>query len=257
MSSTFSTATLGSTDSIMEDSLDDILARKSALSFLCRMNADYREIERFLATFPEALLFESTEDCDLERTIYRQMEECKCFSRSCNQNREHILRVLRRGFEFHRGVRLVNSCDAEFLQDAARRDWSTYSPQLRELERDIRILKTREGELENRLILALQEVSYLRRLVELDSKRRQHGQIQSHLVKLHCRKAKTHAFEERASLENRLAVATLTVSSIEKGKHLLRVETATAIGLRHALLKKSFSGCQRHICNASRLETNS
>jgi hypothetical protein len=236
----------------MEESLDNVNVRKAQLSFMCRMNADYKEIEHFLATNPEALLF-GQEESILEEAIIMEMRQCKCFGKSCNENRKNILRVLRRGFEFYRGISLVNSCcDNEFFHSVAQNEWEVYCNQLIELERDLRILKSHEIEVENRLTQASQDVSYLRNQLEKVSKRGRHmSQHQSSLLMLKCRKVKPHIFEERTCLENKLATATLHISSIEKEQKLLRLQETTALRLQHALLKKSFSGCRRHVCEAS------
>jgi hypothetical protein len=239
-------------DASSEDSLDEILARKSALAFLCKLNADYKEIERYLAAYPEALLFDS-EECTLQSIVTSQMEGCACFGQTCNQNRRLILRALNRGFEFYRGIRLVNLVDGDFFNRMEKKLSEAYITQLRDLERDLRIFKFHETDLENQIAAASQEVAELRFQIEEGSKGRQ-NQFQSQLLKLQCRRVKTHAFEERASVANKLATAALTISSLEEDKKLLQTETATALRLQHALLKKSFSGCKRHICNASRYE---
>jgi hypothetical protein len=240
------------TDVSSEDSLDEILARKSALTFLCKVNADYKEIERYLAAFPEALLFGSDESA-LESIVTSQMEACTCFGSTCKQNRRLILRALNRGFEFYRGLRLVNLVEDDLVNSMEKKLSEAYCTQLRDLERDLRTLKLQEMELEERIFIASQEMAELRLEIEEGSKGRQ-NQFHSQLLKLQCRRVKTHAFEERASVENELAAATLAISSLEEYRTLLQTEMATALRLQHALLKKSFSGCKRHICNASRYE---
>ena len=105
------------------------------MAFLCLMNADYREIERFLVTYPEALLFGSDGN-DLEKGVVNDMNRCQCFNRECNVNRENILKVIRRGFEFYRGIRLINvSSNCDFFQNFGKNEWETYSKQVKELER--------------------------------------------------------------------------------------------------------------------------
>lgn len=239
-----SISSLGS-GSFSEDSLDDVLAQKSALVYLCQMNADYREIERFLASFPEALLFES-DDSKLEDFVARQMKECKCFGFSCNLNRRCILRALRRGFEFYRGVRLDN---VGF--DNKQKNLEAYIPHLKQIENEIRILKSNEAEIETQVARAMNGVANLRGQIEKVSKKRnQHGHMNP-LHKLKCRKVHADEFEERAELETKLAATSVSIAALEKEQYLLRTEVATASRLQHALLKQCFSDCKRHMCNAS------
>jgi hypothetical protein len=240
------------TDVSSEDLLDEILARKSALAFLCKVNADYKEIERYLTAFPESLLYGS-EEGNLESIVKSQMEGCTCFGNSCKQNRRLTLRALNRGFEFYRGIRLVNLVDGDFFNSMEKTLSEAYSKQLHDLERDLRILKLQEANLEKRIVIASQEVAELRLQIEEGSKGRQ-NQFQTQVLKLHCRRVKTHAFEEMVPLANKLTAATLAISALEEGSKLLQTEKSTALRLQHALFKKSFSGCRRHICNASKYE---
>ncbi|KAG7361396.1 hypothetical protein IV203_036496 [Nitzschia inconspicua] len=230
--------------------LDDILARKSGLAFLCKVNADYKEIERYLSIFPEALLF-GAEGNSFEEILTKQMKACTCFGKTCNRNRRLILRALGRGFEFYRGIRLVNLVDDNFFSSMDKKMSDAYNIQLRDLERDLRILKLQETLLDSQIALATEEVANLRSLIEQGSRSRQ-SQMHLHLLKLQCRKAKTHAFEERATVENRFAAATLAISSLEEDRKLLQTEKATTLRLQQAFLKKIFSGARRHICNASK-----
>jgi hypothetical protein len=108
----------------MEDSLDNVKERKTALAFLCLMNAEYREIERFLVTYPDALLFGSNEN-DLEKGVLNDMHRCQCFNRECKINRENALKVVRRGFQFYRGIRLLNVSGCDLFQNFGKTDWET------------------------------------------------------------------------------------------------------------------------------------
>ena len=211
------------------------------------MNADYREIESFLMAFPEALLFDSEEN-DLEQVVAQQMRECHCFGMSCNLNRQCILRALRRGFEFYRGIRL------KFGEDEQERNLNAYTPSLRDIEHEKRILRNHQTDLEVSVAHAMNGVSHLRDQIEQVSKKGSHNEERSVLRKLKCRKVQPHEFEERAELEKRLAATTVTISTLEKEQYLLQTEMATASRLEHALLKQCFSDCKRHMCNASGLD---
>lgn len=237
-----------------DETFDEILAKNSALSFLCRVNADYKEVERYLSAFPEALLFGTDYDSSTETVILDQMQRCACFSKACKQNRRLVLRAIRRGFEFYRGVRLVNCEESEYFRMMEKRESGGRLDQLRKLERELRILKQQEKDVENQVARASQALSVLRYQMETMSKRVYSTPLQSQLLKLKCRKVNPHVIEARATLENKLAAATIAISSLERELKLLRVEIGTTLRLRFDVLKKSFQGCRRHICNASRLE---
>lgn len=239
-------------DGFSDNSLDEILARKSGLAFLCKVNADYKEIERYLSTFPEALLF-GYEDSDLESVVTTQMRACTCFGKTCNQNRRLILRALGRGFEFYRGIRLVDPMKVDFFNNLDKNASGSYNVQLRDLERDLRMLHDQETMLNGQIVEMSQAISYLRLQIEQGSRGHQ-SHLHSQLKKLQCRKVKTHAFEERTSAESKLATATLAIVSLEEDRRLLQTETTAVLRLQHAFLKKSFSGCRRHICDASKHE---
>jgi hypothetical protein len=248
-----SAESLPSVDASIEESLDEIEARKTALRFLCVINADFREIERFLATYPEALLFASDDDSDLEEGILDDMKCCTCFGSSCNQNRQNILKVVRRGFEFYRGLRLVSTSGCDFFEKFRKSEWEMYSKQLRDLERDMRILKSQEEVQQDRKHETMRELSNLRMLLEQALKRLQRIPIDSPFARLRCRKVR-NMYNERASLENKLALASARASLLEKEQKILQVEKATAIRLQRALLKKSFLGIKRHMCSAMKLD---
>lgn len=242
---------VGSDSTGIEDSLDDAQARKSALGFLCRVNADYKEIEQFLRMYPDSLLFDLEDEGHLEESLIKQMAKCTCFTQSCSGNRKRIIRALRRGFEFYQGVRLVLL--EEFLPSVRRDDWDTYFLQLRYLKRDFRILQNQDSSVENQIIDAIGEINDLRYQLEIASK--QDDVNRSQLFKLKCRKVKPQDYEERASLETKLEVAALRISFVEKELKLLRMEKRATKRLQHALFKKMFKGCRIHVCNASRFES--
>jgi hypothetical protein len=256
MVTSFDTSESGrSTDSYstcMDDSLDDAQARKAALEFLCRINADCKEVERFLTRCPEALLFGLEDEGYLEEILIKQMDKCTCYTQSCNENRRRLIRLLRRGFEFYGGATL-GRLDDEFVRSVEREDWEAYSPQLRDLQRGFRILKQQDIEAENQIIDAIGEANDLRYQLEVASK--QYCIVRSPLFKLTCWKVRPNDYEERASLEAQLGAATLRLLSVEKDYRLLQLEQRAAKRLQHALFKTIFNGCQRHVCDASRVET--
>jgi hypothetical protein len=100
----------------------------------------------------------------------------------------------------------------------------------------------------------MDEPSDLRTLLEEATKREQLVPMESPLMRLLSRKVRKDVYNERAGLENKLAVALLHVSSIEKEQKLLQVEKVSALRLQRALLKKSFLGSKRHVCPAMKLD---
>jgi hypothetical protein len=241
-----SISSLGSC-SFSQDSMDDILVRKSALAYLCQINADYREIESFLTAFPEALLFDSEQN-ELEDLVVLQMRECQCFGISCNLNRRCILRAIRRGFEFYRNVRL------HFRNDDKDNILNAYSSHLRDIEHERRILENHQVDLEANVAHAVKGIADLRKQIEEVSKKGTNSGQMNVLLKLKCRKMHPHEFEERTELEKKLTATTVSISALEKEQSLLQTEIATASRLELALLKQCFSDCKRHMCNAPRID---
>ncbi|KAL3924332.1 MAG: hypothetical protein SGILL_001115, partial [Bacillariaceae sp.] len=162
---------------------------------------------------------------------------------------DEFMRVFGMGgtrFEFYRGVRLDN---VGF--DNKQKNLEAYIPHLKQIENEIRILKSNEAEIETQVARAMNGVANLRGQIEIVSKKRnQHGHMNP-LHKLKCRKVHADEFEERAELETKLAATSVSIAALEKEQYLLRTEVATASRLQHALLKQCFSDCKRHMCNAS------
>jgi hypothetical protein len=244
---------LDSSSTCMEESLDDVQARKAALSFLCRINADYMEIQHFLQIFPDALLFGLEDEGRLEESLIKQMHKCKCFAQSCNQNRQRIIRVLRKGFEFYRGVGLSNSNHGTIVTSVGRGRWDTYSIQLRNLQRDFRLLQKEDIGMENLIFEAIGEVDDLR--FQLNAASKLENFDRPGLYMLICRKVKADEYDERAILETQLAVANLRISTVEKDYKLLQSRKRAAKRLQHSLFNTIFAECTRHVCNTSRIET--
>ena len=128
----------------MDDSFDEVQARKTALLFLCRINADYHEVERFLMSYPDSLLFENidTGNC-IQYTVMEQMRQCNCFVPACNENRQRILELLNKGFQhYNKGTTFNNKDIMEkyFKQEKLE----TFFQQLQLLERDIKGIWSRK-----------------------------------------------------------------------------------------------------------------
>lgn len=237
--------------SSMEESFDEVQAMKSALRFLVAMNADHKEIERFLVKHPEALLFEGTEMEDSAVGLIEKMAlKCQCFFLGCNQNRMKIIQLLNRGFEHYRGVRVFHfPTDDTFFGRGG--DWGFYSKQLRALKRDLREVKRKELVVRNRVVEARASVKFFR--FQLESNSRKENANRSPLAALSCQR-RTHLFERRHVLENKLATVTMAIVSLEEELELLNQERNAATRLQTALLKNAFTGCKRHVCEASRKE---
>jgi len=236
----------------MEDSLDEIRAKNSSLRFLCKINADWREVERFLIRYPEALLFEGVDnDRGVQSVVEVQMSRCKCFVSVCNANRKQVLILLKRGFEYYRGVVFNHSLEEDwFLRKVASgTDWTFYADQLKVLERDLRDINDRKIRSKNQIEKARAEVKQCRQQLEYASRKESHGRTTLALLK--CQR-NTEQFERRSQLENKLGGATLNIASLEKEQDLLVQETILAERLQRALLKSAFAGCERHVCDATR-----
>ena len=249
----FSTESVSSIASnTLAESLDEVQAKKTALLFLCKINADYREIERFLLRYPEALLFE---DADVEEgaqsLIEAQMRRCKCFVSVCNANRKRVLILLRRGFEYYRGVMLTQSFEEDwFLRKlSGGQHWDFYAGQLKALEKDLREIGEKEKNAKNRIDRARRDVKEYRR--QLESASRHENQGRKPLALLKCQK-NSESFEMRSNLENKLGTTTMSIASLEKEYELLMQERIAAKRLQQALLKTTFAGCERHVCDATR-----
>lgn len=248
-----STASVSSMESAtLTESLDEVKAKKSALLFLCKINADSKEIERFLLRYPEALLFEGADvdDC-AQSLIEEQMRRCKCFVSVCNANRKRILNLLRRGFEYYRGVMLTQSLEEDwFLRKVTGgQQWDFYAGQLKALEKDLREINEKEKRAKNRIDRARSDVKEYRHQLESASRHENLGRTPLALLKCH---RNSESFEKRSHLENKLGGTTLRIIALEKEYELMMQERIAAKRLQQALLKTAFAGCERHVCDATR-----
>jgi hypothetical protein len=251
----FSTESVSSIESVtLAESLDEVQAKKTALLFLCKINADSKEVERFLMRYPEALLFEGADvEEGAQSLIEAQVRRCKCFVSVCNANRKRVLLLLRRGFEYYRGVLFTQSLEEDwfFRKVSGGQHWEFYAEQLKMLEKDLREINERETKTKKRIDKTRVEVKEYRR--QLESASRQDNIGRTPLTLLKCQRP-TNKFENRSQLENKLGAATMGILSLEKEYDLLAQERIAAKQLQHALLKTTFAGCERHVCDATRRE---
>jgi hypothetical protein len=236
----------------LAEPLDEVQAKKTAFLFLCKINADSKEVERFLMRYPEALLFEGADvEEGAQSMIEAQTRRCKCFVSVCNANRKRVLILLRRGFEYYRGVLFTQSLeeDRSFRKVSGGQHWEFYAEQLKALEKDLREINERETKTKNRIDKTRIEVKECRR--QLESASRQENIGRTPLALLKCQRT-TDRFEKRSHLENKLGAATMSILSLEKEFDLLAQERIAAKQLQYALLKTAFAGCERHVCDATR-----
>jgi hypothetical protein len=234
----------------MEDSLDEVQAMNTALSFLCRINADSEEVERYISRYPESLLFEGTQPEESSRFIVEgQMRNCQCFISACNDNRRRVLAVLKKGFEYYREIRLVNPSFYVNYSVTSTSNWQFYADQLRKIERDIREMRMQDMALRNRILEANVDLRTFQ--FELETVSRQENSSKSALSLLACRRT-SDIFARRSVLEYKLGIATFSMSSLEKEQAVVDQEMLADRRMQLALLMNAFGGCRRHICEASK-----
>lgn len=236
----------------MTESLDEVQAKKSALLFLCGINADSREVERFLMRYPEALLFEGAEaDESAKRVVEDQMRRCRCFVSVCNANRRKLLILLKKGFRYYRGVMFIHSLETDsFLHRVSRgTNWDFFADQLKSLEKDKREIQQRETIVKARIERAHSDVKEYQQELERTSRKEAVGRTPLALLKCQ-RNAGT--FEKRSHLEKKLGGITMGMASLEREYELVCQEKKAAGQLQTALLKTAFAGCERHMCDATR-----
>ncbi len=249
----FSTESISSSESAtMAESLDAVQAKKSALLFLCKINADWRQVEDFLLRYPEALLFEGADvEEGVQNVIEAQMLRCRCFVSECNSNRRRLMILLKRGFEYYRSVMFTKSLrEYCFVTPVSGpRRWEIYTEQLTELARELRVIAEKELRTISRIEKARITVKECR--LKLESASRQENVIRTPLALLKCQRP-VDTFEKTSHLEKILCAATLSILSLDTEYELLAQERIAAKRLQHALLKTCFAGCQRHVCDATR-----
>jgi hypothetical protein len=251
----------GSSSSGSEDSsLMEIQTMKSALCFLCSINADSKEVERFLRRNPEALLFEGTDRyTSVEQVVLEQMKRCTCFVSACNENRKKILKLLKLGFEHYKSMVLMTTAGNDLVfrritsesnfRITSESNLDVYAGQLQSLECDLREVKTKSESVRSRISETQVQLKTFR--FELEGISKQGISNRSSITLLACQRKRT--IERRLLLENSLGVATLSVTSLEQEREILLRESRTANRLKEALLKSAFVGCRRHMCEASKV----
>lgn len=249
----FSTDSFSSSESVtLIESIDKVQAKKTALIFLCRINADWRQVEHFLLRNPEALLFEGADvEESAESVIEEQIQCCRCFVSVCNANRRRLLILLKRGFEYYRGIQLRQSFGDDLFYRTARGvlRWEYFAEQLIALERDLRELAEKEVKTMKRMETARQTVKECR--FQLESASRQENLVRTPFARLKCQRA-VDVYEKRSHLETTLHAATMTILSLDTDYELFVQERVAAKRLQIALLKATFTGCERHVCDATR-----
>ena len=235
-----------STDSEMKN---EVYVGSTILAFLCINNVHYKEIENFLMSHPESLLFNNREYM-LEEIIKKQMLECNCFASSCYANRKGILYVLRRGFPYYNSIRRVNPYDGIFVDSVELGERKALTLQLQTVGRDLLSISTRMVEVERQIEEASSDVNNRRHQLEGVSKFKESSR--SPLSLLQCKKVRVdNSVEKRISLEKSFAVATLRISSLEQERNLLTVEREAGVKLEQAIVTKICVQYRRHICVSS------
>jgi hypothetical protein len=240
--------------SSMENSLDEVQAMNTGLYFLCRINADFREVEDFLVRYPEALLFEGTQPGEsVKLVVEEEIQKCRCFNQVCNGNRRRLLAVVSRGFEYYRGMLLVDGLrnDQLLRKSCHTSNWHLYADQLRAIERDAREINmqdmaVRSRVLESRLTLRTFQV-------ELEGLSRRESTNRSTIALLACRSHRnSDLFTQRSVVEYKIGVATFKVTSLENEHKMIDQEKRSLAKMQLTLLQNAFEGCRRHVCEASK-----
>lgn len=233
------------------DAIDDVQVKKRALYYLCRINANWEEVEKFLIRYPQALLFESPNaDARVQALVAAQMKQCSCFSPACNENRQVTLMVLRRGFEYYRAFAYSDCYEEDrFLRRVARGDhWEFYAGELKVLEQEIRDMKEKKQLIGNHLEKVKSDIHDFQ--LEIEDAVEKDEPCKSTLTLLKCqRNEDTH--ERRVLLEKHLVQATMIAKSLQVDIEMLVEEQSAAQQLQAAILKTAFAGCNRQMCFAT------
>jgi hypothetical protein len=240
--------------SAMEDSLDEVQAMNTGLYFLCRINADFREVEDFLMRYPEALLFEGTQPAEsVKLVIEEEIQKCRCFNQVCNGNRRRLLAVISRGFEYYRGMLPLDRLrdDQPLRKSSHTSNWHLYSDQLRAIERDAREINMQDITVRSRILESRLTLRTFQ--VELESLERRECANRSLIALLACRShRKSDLSTQRSVVEYKLGVATFNVTSLENEHTMIDQEKRSLAKMQLTLLKNAFEGCRRHVCEASK-----
>jgi hypothetical protein len=229
--------------------VDALQALNTALCYLCSINADASEVERFLLAHPEALLLEGL--CllpeDSARYILQQhVQRCHCQGH-CRLNRVRVLDLLDRGFAVYQSRREACRTPPEH--------WSAPFRELVQVEREIRRWRIQELTMRNVWLETSVEVrSYQEEWDRYERARDEMGpQRSSALAKLVC--SRHHSLKEdsdnhRAVLEYQVHVAMTNVRSVEREHAQVLQNIREGRRRQFNILKRAFEGCLRHdICS--------
>jgi hypothetical protein len=242
------------TEECADHFVDELQALNTALCFLCSINADAAEVERFLKIHPEALLLEGAcllpEDSAhyiLEQHVLR----CKCQGQ-CHRNRMRVLDLLNIGFEQYQPRR-------ERRSDQEAKLWSVHFDELVQAEHEIRLLRRDELNMRNTLVETSIEVrTYQEELDEVYRKQdfHNHHSKPSALALLACTRNNnsnrtSDGVESRATvLAYQVGVASVNLRSVEREHANLLQRIRQGRRTQFAVLKRAFEGCRRHnICS--------
>jgi len=234
-----------------DEYVDELQALNTALCFLCSINADSSEVERFLKRHPEALLLEGAcllpED-SAHYILEQHMRRCTCQGR-CHQNRKLVFELVQRGFEWYQSKR-EHRAEAQ----GAKSSWSKHFQKLVASEHEIRKHRRQELLLRNKLIEAGMEFkSYKEELDRARSRQEDDSSKHSALALLACTRHKSSSSNDLQSqvsvLEYQVGVASVNLRSVERERSILLDRIRDGRRSQFAVLKKAFASCRRHdIC---------
>lgn len=227
--------------------LDQIQALHSVLCYLCANNLVVDEVVAFLTLHPECLLLEGTSPADSARDILEMhIRHCTCFAAGCNNNRFQILHALDRGFEFYQGQYLDMMQNGETAVQDRSRKMNLHTGELCRLEHVIRELQFDEIAIRGAIL-----DSTLERRTFGDELRKVEYQERSlsrrPLARLACGR-NDELYSQRSVLEYYMEVESAKIATLEKKREAVSREIRFSHRMQVAILKKIFSGCQRHVC---------
>lgn len=249
------TAGPGATEESADHLVDELQALNTALCYLCSVNADSAEVERFLRLHPDALLLEGAcllpEDSAhyiLEQHVLR----CQCRGQ-CHLNRLRVLDLLDVGFETYHALR-------ERRSEAAGKFWAAHFVALVHAEHEIRVLRREEINMRNTLVeTSVEARTYQEELDEEIRRKRdshEHYTRPSALALLACTRTNhnnhnSNRVESRvAVLKYQVEVASINFRSVEREHANLLQRIRVGRQRQFRVLKRAFAGCHRHdICS--------
>jgi hypothetical protein len=235
-----------------EESLDFAQSLNTALCFLCWINADASVVQEFLTCWPESLLLEGTSQDSASSILMQRMRRCKCDDERCNQNRQELLELIERGFQYYQGRHMdrLMCRDGERLEDPRMAAWKSTSifPQLMSTGRYLRNLSVEESAVYGDILEAhvAKEVAerHLREARTVSTKK---GSRVRSLLACGSKRANEQAFLV-ATLEQNLQMAAFKLASVEQEHRLLVNAIDQGHRNQYALLRRAFEGCARHEC---------